>query len=143
MAKSNRQNNEVLLHAFESAVKNFGPVANEPFRLFKTIMLLAPVAVHWMITFHLALFILACMAGPNGKSPSLMPFVLLTYVLAIVLWPIKNLIEKLCCNAFGLMLLMTALFLIFYFANGHLLVGLENIARWIREGTQEGLPLPF
>ncbi|RMD60070.1 hypothetical protein D6833_10455 [Candidatus Parcubacteria bacterium] len=142
MANSNQQN-EVLLHALHSALNSLKPVAGEPLRLMRMLLVLAPVSIHWMLTFHLTLFVYACLVGPEGKSPSLMFFVLLTYLATLVLWPLWNLVEKLCCSAFGLMFLLTVLFLIVYFANGHLLVGLANIARWIGEAMPPELRSAF
>ncbi len=137
MEQTRNQHNEVLLHAIESAVKGVEPIAKDPIALVRIVMGLAPVAVHWMITLHLTLLLVACLAGPNGKSPSLMLFLLLTYFLAFPLWLVKNAIEKLCCNPLGLMLLLIVLFLAVYACRDFLSIGLDNIFRWISEALQE------
>ena len=141
MDQTRNEHNEVLLHAVESAMKEMQPITKDPFAIIKAVMGLAPVAVHWMITLHITLLILASLAGPDARSPSLMALLLLSYIMAFFLWPVKNAIEKLCCKTLGFMIFTGALFLVVYACRDFLSIGMNNIFRWTGEALFELIDL--
>ena len=137
MEQTPDQHNEAFLHAFQSAMKGIEPMAKDPIALLRMIVGLAPVAVHWMITLHVTLLLLACVAGPNGQSPGLMFVLLLSYGLSIPLWFVKNAVEKYLFNPIGLMILLIGLFMAVYAGRDILSIGVENIFRWTEEALRE------
>lgn len=131
------ERHENLVEAVEAAVKRLGPFARDPAAMVGFLGGLTVVSLHMMIVFHLVLLFFAILAGPGGASPHLMKFIFYWYLAAVVLWPVKNLVERSCCSPLGVFIILFTIFILVYLFQSSIVQGLENLALWVSEAKTE------
>jgi hypothetical protein len=95
------------------------------------------IAFHMMMTFYLLLVVMAIAPGQEGKSPSLMSFILLWHLVAIPVWLLRKLTLRVCREPLGMLVGFVVFAIALLALQDPLTLALANLINWIKSAPGE------
>ncbi len=95
------------------------------------------IAFHMMMMFYLTLIAVAIFVGKEGKSPSLMAFIILWHLLAIPVWLLRMATLKICRTPIGMLVCFALLVALAVGLQQQLAVALSNLMLWMSTALAE------
>jgi hypothetical protein len=131
------KNTTTNLPAAQTTVKDLINVLGTVVSTSSLLTVFPTLAFHMLITFYLLLIIMAMVVGKDGKSPSLMTFVLLWHFFALPTWILRSFTVKTCKKPCGMLIFFIVVVILFFVLQPHFITAMANIKSWIKVALLE------
>jgi hypothetical protein len=75
--------------------------------------------------------------GKEGKSPSLMTFVLVWHFFALPAWILRSFTVRMCKKPYGMLICFVVIAILFFVLQSYLITAVTNIKSWIKDALLE------